>query len=273
MSIIVFSHLMKTGGTSLNQHLKGCYGSKMHVVTKSKNLLIDGQAYKAEELKIDLERNLKLKVLSGHQVRPFVHFGEFESQLKWLIILRHPYKRFISHYIQIINREGSIHKGLSLYDWTKKENASNYMVKFIAGSENIDLAKSILLEKFQVVGLTENMDTSLKMMRAIIGDNNFTAPNELHKNLSTDNSLRDSLLKSEIDFIKDNNKLDLELYEFAKDKIWKKQLAQIDLSNLNNKKRSHLAENLNKIRFQIKRYNYHSGKLTWGNLKYFLRNW
>lgn len=273
MSIIVFSHLMKTGGTSLNQHLKGCYGSKMHVVTKPKNLLIDGEAYNAEELKNDLKRNSNLKVFSGHQVRPFVNFGDLEGQLKWFIILRHPYKRFISHYIQIINREGSIHKDLSLYDWTKKYNTSNYMVKFIAGSEDLDKAKKILLEKFDIVGLTEKMDLTIKMMRAVANDYKFTVPNVMHKNFSTDNSLRDGLLLSEAGFIEENNRLDLELYEFAREIIWKKQLLEIDLSNLNNKKKSHLAENINKIRFQIKRYNYHSGKLTWGNLKYFLRNW
>ena len=271
--IIAFSHLMKTGGTSLNQHLKGCYGSKMHIITKHRNLDVAGEPYNPTEFEEDIKKFSKLLVLSGHQLRPFVDFGSYEENFKWLIILRHPYKRFVSHYIQITNREGTIHKGLKIEDWLTKFETSNYMVRFIAGKEDVDLAKKILLEKFEVVGLTEEFDRTIKMMRAVIGDKKFYAPNELHKNLSTDNTLRDEIFENQMDLIKESNKLDLELYNFVKEKIWPKQLKEIDINNLDNRKKIRLLENINKIKFQIKRYNYHSGKLTFGNLKYFIRNW
>lgn len=272
-NILVFSHLMKTGGTSLNQHLKGCYGSKMHIVTKSKNLFVSADPYNKNEFKFDLQKFQNLKVISGHQVRPFVDFGDLEDSFKWFIILRHPYKRFVSHYIQIANREGSIHKGISFEEWVRKFDTSNYMVRFIAGKEDLDLAKKILQEKFEVVGLTEELEISINMMRATFGDNKFKLPRELHKNRSTDNSIRDNLLENRLDFIKKSNELDLELYLFVKKELWPKQLKEIDLNRLINNKNNALIENLNKLRFQKERYKYHSGKITIGNLKYFLRNW
>lgn len=272
-NVIVFSHLMKTGGTSLNQHLKGCYGSKMHIVTKPENLLVNTNPYNLKEFKKDLGQFSKLSVLSGHQVRPFIDFGSFEENFKWFIILRHPYKRFVSHYIQITNREGTIHHGLKINEWVTRFDTSNYMVRCIAGKEDVNLAKKILIEKFQVVGLTEEFDSTIKMMRAVIGDKNFYAPNVSHKNLSTDNKLRDEIFEKEIDFIKKNNILDMELYNFVKEKIWPKQLEEIDVSHISDRKKMPLIENVNKIKFQFKRYNYHSGKLTIGNLKYFIRNW
>lgn len=271
--ILVFSHLMKTGGTSLNQHLKGCYGSKMHVVTKARNLLLDGDPYDKEEFGDDLKKFKELKVISGHQVRPFIDYGVFEEYFKWMIILRHPHKRFVSHYIQITNREGSIHKGLSIEEWERRFDTSNYMVRFIAGKSDLNLAKEILKEKFMVVGLTEELNHTINMMRAVMGDNKFKLPRESHKNKSTDNTLKNSLLNNKIDFIKKSNDLDLKLYHFVKNELWPTQLRHIDTSKVDNKKNSLLLENLNKIRFQRKRYKYHSGKLTIGNLKYFLRNW
>ena len=265
--------MMKTGGTTLNQHLKGCYGSKMHMVTKPKNMFVTADPYFKNEFIDDSKKFSKLSVLSGHQVRPFVDFGKFEDSFNRFILLRHPYKRFVSHYIQTTNREGSIHNGLSIEEWEKKFDTSNYMVRFITGKKDVEFAKRLLKEKFEVVGLTEELGLSINMMRVISGDKKFVLPRESHKNKSVDNRFKNSLLENKLDFIKKSNKLDMELYQFVKNELWKKQLEEIDLSKVDDKKNNIIFENINKIRYQKKRHNYHSGKLTIENLKYFLRNW
>ena len=77
----MFSHMMKTGGTSFNQHLKGCFGSKMNVVTKQNNLSVDAEPYLIKDFELDSKKISTLKVVSGHQVRPFVDFGVHEGSL------------------------------------------------------------------------------------------------------------------------------------------------------------------------------------------------
>ena len=270
---MMFSHMMKTGGTSFNQHLKGCYGSKIYVVTKSKNLNVDGEPYTMKDFEFDSKKKSSVRVISGHQIRPFVNFESYESNLIWMTFIRHPYKRYVSQYIHHTKRLGSIHNDLSFRDWIKKYNTSNYMVKFIAGVEDLELAKEILTNKFEVVGLTEELELSINMMRAIFLDKKFTAPSLINRNKTMDNNFKNYLLINELDLIKKNNDLDIELYNFVKKEIWPKQLSKIDLSLLDDKKNSSLIENINKIKFIVKRFKYHPGKLSYGNIKYFIRNW
>lgn len=55
--------------------------------------------YLYQDLKKDARLFRRLKCITGHGLKPFVDFREYESRLRWFTFLRDPKKRFISHYI------------------------------------------------------------------------------------------------------------------------------------------------------------------------------
>ncbi len=211
--ILVFSHIPKTAGTTVNYLLKGNFGH--HLLAAKHRKGADRVAYRYKDLKNDLKLYPNVKCIVGHCMKPFIDFKDYEHHFKWFTILRNPQARFISHYIhQQANPDGQYN--MDIISWAEKFNRGNWMVKMIAGEEDVEAAKQILKEKFSFIGFTEHLYESLALLKQKLDLDDFQIVRTTPKMKSKDANLKKALY-DQIDrykeFIQEINALDFELYD------------------------------------------------------------
>jgi len=218
---IVFCHIPKTGGTTLNGLLRGYFGPRILSVIPAK-----GTVYTYDDLKRDLKYFKNVQCFSGHSMRPYIDFKEHE--FRWFTFLREPYERYISHYIhQKTNRNKNYN--MDLIRWGQTYKRSNWQVRWIAGEESFDKAIELLETKFSFVGITEELITSLLYFQSDLELPNFYKP-QSPKNLSRRPNLKKYLLAKDsgyLEFIAQQNSLDKKLYQYFVQKNSLKQRPRI----------------------------------------------
>jgi hypothetical protein len=216
-NLIVFMHIPKTAGTTLR-------------------LLIE-QNYKIWEIyRENKETPEKIKILpyikciQGHQ--PFGYHDIHDRTPTYITMLRDPVQRVISEYYYIkVARPHDPYifdkiweENLSLEDYVNSTDekfllrTQNMQTRFASGSlslDKIDLekAKENLMNHFSVVGITEMFDQSILAMKKIFGWKNISYEKRVVNNARP----REIQYPQElIDRIKEKNKLDQALYDWAK---------------------------------------------------------
>lgn len=277
--LLVFSHIMKTAGTSLSKQLIAHYGRSMHIVPGG--LKMDDDYYSEEELKQDLALfNDKLKIIMGHPMRPYIDFGDDEQRMVWFTFFREPKKRYVSHYLhdfkwtnEFAYKRHSKMKDKSIVEWEKLEDYSNYQTRFIAGEDNVDKAIEILETKFSWLGLTEEYEKSMMSFK------NCFDLNHLHiETTATNTNLADKDTKKDVheshsEFITEMNQNDIRLYEYIKSEIWPKYKA-LAFDNGLVKPKGRIRRELNTLMFHIYRQlKVNETELNLKNLKRFYNRW
>ncbi len=224
--MLVFSHIPKTAGTTFNLLLRRYFGSRLMAARTRPHS--PHTAYR----KIDFERDRRwfrsLACMSGHGVKPFCDFGEAENRMQWFSFFREPESRFLSHYIH--QQTGAIDGyRMPLDQWVNRFRRSNWMVRMMAGEEDLAAAKQIVRDKLQFVGITEKFDQSLDLFRKRFRLKNFDVRYGRPRMTSRDTRLRDQLAATGEqwqDLILEHNALDRELYRFVVEQLWPDQVAQ-----------------------------------------------
>ena len=126
---VVFDHLPKCGGTSVNYFLKNAYPKRA-----SFNLNIDSPIKSTEEFKnFNLRKRQKTKLVYGHLANELRDFVNPESI--WAVVVREPVDRIISHYFFVKrNKKHYLHeeveeKNISLEEYCY-HNLSYELEKF-----------------------------------------------------------------------------------------------------------------------------------------------
>jgi hypothetical protein len=218
---IIFLHLPKTAGETLRRTLKWKYGPKMlylHMLTES-----------AESLeKVPLIKRQNARVLTGH-----LYYGVHEympQRCEYITLLRDPVARVISFYYYILGRtdhyrhEELVRSGMSLEEFVRsspERGVENDQTRMLSGRgageidagnlgrEALDEAKRNL-ERFLVVGLTEQFDESFILIRRALG---WKLPLYLTTNVSTHPKTASA---TAVELIRERNQFDLELYDHAR---------------------------------------------------------
>jgi len=280
--LLVFAHMMKTAGTSLSKQLIGHFGGKMHIVPGG--LSLDDDYYNKTKLEQDLILfNKKLKIITGHPMRPYIDFDKAERRMVWFTFFREPQKRYVSHYLHDFKWSDEfskkIHKGMkdkSITEWEKLSNYKNYQTRFIAGEDNVDKAIEILENKFSWIGLTEEYEISMQSLKSCFD------LNHLHiETTATNTNLADNKTKKEVheiysDFIAEMNHNDIRLYEYVKKQIWPKyrKLANTTEASKSDKSKGWVRRELNTVIFQINRQiKVNETEFNLKNLKRFYNRW
>jgi hypothetical protein len=239
--------MIKSAGTTFNYILRNNYGRDFVGTHK--------EPFTPEDLRILLSFNKNIKAIAGHHLRSFTGLDSVGPHLKYITFLRDPIGRHISHYNHAKIR--GYHR-LTLEEWTEKlpEHAElNYNTKFIAGSEDLGKAKKILAEDFAFVGLTENFDESLILMKQRLNLQNFDIRyqrgNVSPKTLTTKSEISDDFMQE----LRALNRIDYELYRFVQNELFEKQKCKYgnrfidDLDNFR-----HANENYRFSKFKIWTY-------------------
>lgn len=227
-SIIAFMHIPKTAGTTVSTLLQRHFGLRHLDV-----LPIRGAVYTPEQLAADLRLlpYRRVQSIGGHWCRPFVDYDQIGKHLDWYTFLRNPIKRYVSHFQHGVEKMGMTQ---SFDEYLDEPVWRNWQVQAIAGREDIDLAKQILAEKFRFVGLTERFSESLLLMRERLWlkemnihcrDLNREKTGQVRMDIERDFAKWESRVVA-------NNLLDIELYEYAAETIYPRQLEEYGRAKL-----------------------------------------
>ena len=228
--MIVFAHMMKTGGTSFLKMLMWHFGKEMLVIPGG--LHLDALPYGVEQFRSDqfLMKD-SVKALSGHVVRPYQDYGPMEREMNWITFVRDPVKRYVSHYHHSINWDSFYrkHGKDSIIEWEKRFSMGNYQVRFLAGEENLQKAIDILNQKIKWVGITEKFEESCCSFKNYLGEDDFHIElKRTNSSLSNRDEINEILFENQ-EFILENNQLDADLYRYILTDVWPEQAKRISI--------------------------------------------
>ena len=218
--ILAFSHIPKTAGTTLTHLFRSNFFLRFCSV---ENLQTGIQwAFTAEQLDLVLIINPLIKCIGGHTVRPFSNISEKYPNIKYITLMRDPILRYISQYIY--NKEFLRNNINNFDDFLSKKSEQNMQIKRITGSEDLGRAIEILNSHFLLVGITEEFDGFLLLLKHKLKPTKFEIGYQ-KKNISQHSRERTALIENMdkyVDHIREANCLDIKLYDYVKNKLWKK---------------------------------------------------
>jgi len=157
-----------------------------------------------------------LSCIAGHSVKPYSDLENVVSNVRYITILRDPVKRYVSQYQYWVER---MDKRLSFEEFLAIEGVVDFQTKKFSREGDLDEAKDVLSGKMFLVGLVEEFDQFLVMLRGKLSPQKFN-PYYLTKNLARNRVKTTDLFERYHDAIRENNKLDLELYRFVKEDLY-----------------------------------------------------
>jgi len=217
--IIAFLHIIKAGGTTIESLLRRNYGFR-HIDAFPR----EGILYNAADLTSDLRLFPFARSISGHRIRPYIHYGEHDERLVWFTWLRKPMDRFVSAYQHRLEKWGAT---LSFQEWMDGPGHRNRHVCMLAGEEDLEAAKQILAKKIRCVGLLERFNESLLLMRHLLGLDGFDVVYGRPRNQARSRAVRERIrgeIERSREAVLENNHLDQQLYDYAVAELYPRQV-------------------------------------------------
>jgi hypothetical protein len=222
---IVFVHIPKTGGVTLKRALKWKYPSRtLYEETLTKPLEAFGRVSPSERA--------NARVVMGH-----VHYGVHEyvpQECEYITVLREPVARVASLYTYVLGHPKHalhadlVHSDSPLEDFLRIDpSVDNHQTRMLSGRGGGELTSRSVeplgpdaleeakrnLERFLVVGLTERFDETFILIRRALG---WRLPYYLTGNVT---ARPKPVTPDALAHIRERNRLDLELYEFADQRL------------------------------------------------------
>lgn len=216
-SILAFVHTEKTAGTTLIHILRHNFFMRYCDVRPLSNK--SEGIFQVEDLKKTLRINPFLACIGGHSIMPFNGLHDHCPHLKYITLLRAPVQRYLSQYqywCSDLGRKMSFDRFLAL------KSEYNMQTRRIAGNDKVSDAREILSsECFLLTGILEEFDEFLLLLKKKMNDVNFDLLYERQKVGKTEEKeLRQKLIEKYGDYILENNRSDLELYDFVKNSLF-----------------------------------------------------
>lgn len=210
-AMLAHVHIMKTAGQTVCDILRQSFPGD-HCDLRCGNF--------ASRKDVQFSKNFypNLQSISGHSIRPWSDLADIPG-IRFFTILRDPIQRSLSHYQFDLVRNC---RSIDFLDWLKQK--SNYQTQFLCRSENAQHAIDMLEERVGMVGLMEDFDHSLDMLRSWSGYQ--LAARKKSRNVSSDQSVKDRVLdnSSYVDALYSAHEADLKLYAYAKNVIYPRQM-------------------------------------------------
>ncbi|MBL6729990.1 MAG: sulfotransferase family 2 domain-containing protein [Bacteroidia bacterium] len=217
---ICFIHIEKCGGITLHHLIQNNLPFYVNLRSWYYWSNEPGKYFTKDDL-LDLSRYLPfIQGIGGHTTRVFAEYEEaIENSIIYLSFLRDPIQRYMSH----INYQRQV-MGINwdISDFISDNRFDNYQTVRLAGSEDVLEAKRILNKKIDFVGIVEEFDVSLLLLK-----NSYP---EIFWNVQYERKNTTEVKKSTLNFkeldkdiqnkIVYNNRLDIELYHYAKEEIF-----------------------------------------------------
>lgn len=215
--LLAFVHIEKAAGTTLNHILRVNFAMRYCDVkplsSASKGI------FRAEDMRKVMAINPAVKCISGHSIKPFVDLCEVIPRIRYITLLRQPVYRYISQYQYWIE---TLDKKLSFDQFMNLKSTFNFQTRKIAGTEDLCLAKDILAKRFFLVGIVEEFDQFLMLLKRKLEPFNFRAGYQLQNIGDKESTIRREITQN-IDEYRDKimevNQLDTELYRYVREEL------------------------------------------------------
>ncbi|MBA3832256.1 MAG: sulfotransferase family 2 domain-containing protein [Chthoniobacterales bacterium] len=216
---LIFLHIPKTAGTTLNRIIEWQYDPRLiFTIDPFRIRATTGRLKTLSE-----ERRRRLRVVRGH-----MSYGIHECLPQggaYITMLRDPVARILSSYYFILRRP--LHplyrklraKGVGLEDYLEiTAQRRNLQTKLVAGAPSVgpcdehvlETAKQNLTTSFRVVGLSERFQESLLLIGALFG---WDIPYYENRKVA---KTRPAVDPAMVEMIREHNRYDIELYEFGR---------------------------------------------------------
>jgi Sulfotransferase family len=218
---VIFLHLPKCGGTTLNRIIEWEY-NPLRIFS------IDPVFYLWSYKKLNrwsTQRLARIQVFKGHM--PFGIHRRLSQPSTYLTFLRDPIDRVISAYY--FARNYKLHpkhrqvSRMTLEEYVRTSPNHNVQCKLLSGRHFVgdyhagecndlmlEMAKENLVNHFSLVGLTERFDECLALLKIIFGWNIAKYANF---NVTRSRPKRDKLPASTLELIAARNRYDMALYQ------------------------------------------------------------
>ena len=217
---VIFLHLPKTAGTTLNRLIEWEYPlSEMYSVDP---VFFEWSA--ARLYRLPSERLARTRMFKGHML--FGLHKVLPQPATYITVLRDPIDRVISAFYFMRNYK--LHplywkfrfQNYTLEDFVRWSRRDNVQSKIIAGAkyeepctaEIAERAKNNLRQHFSVVGLSERFEESLALMKLRF---NWQLSTYSSFNVTRSRPKKRDLSPATLDLIRESNSFDIELYRCA----------------------------------------------------------
>ena len=234
---IVYTHIPKTGGSTLRDIVRRQYGAE-HVFSI--------RAFTPERLRREMKTfevdpgRHAWKAISGHAI---VGAHQFVSDsYSYITMVREPIDRVISDYYYVCRTpdhdfyDPVVTEKYSLADYVESgitiyaRNLQTRMLSGLGREVPYDESPSSMLKKakknidtyFSVIGLTESFNQSVILMKHRLG---WGIPVYKTRNKTRKRPKRDEVSQSTREIIQEHNELDIKLYEYASERF-QRQLSE-----------------------------------------------
>ena len=239
---LIFLHIPKTGGTTLHSVIDRQYPKQAIFHIKGTRVREYTERFKS----LPEEERANIWCLKGHM--PFGLHTHLPQPSTYITMLRDPIDRMISHYYFVkkvpshkLHKE-VISRNMSLEDYVASGIAARLndgQVKLISGAisqrdpasiDALEAAKRNLREFFVAFGLMERFDESLILFGRLLG---WKSIYYVKRNVTKTRPSKSEISPQTLKRIESYAKLDMELYEFAKqrfeDKLHEQDIGRKDL--------------------------------------------
>ena len=212
-SVIIFMHIPKTGGCTLNSIINKQYDDN-HIFKQMFPGSEKISFYKY--LNVGIKENLK--VVMGH-VYYGVHTFLTQKNYSYITLIRNPIHLTISLYYYVLSDVNNYYypfiSTMSLYEFiTSDLYGPNLQTRMLNGHniDDLDSAVHNLKNNFSFVGITERFDESLKVLNKLF---NWNVDDYTLENITPNKPLITDIDPNIIDLIASKNKNDFEIYKIA----------------------------------------------------------
>ena len=215
MKSIAFTHIEKCAGTLIIKALRSIYGvDHFDLIPRSTSTMIANK----DDIAFALRLNKSLKSIAGHSLRIYETELYSSFEFTWVTLLREPISRFLSDYNYHINTLG--YRG-SYDDFLKRESRRNFITKAICGDEHAENAIEILTNKYNVVGVVEELHCFLNELTSMTGAD-FVSYSDVAANITSGSILRKrDLSPSQLKETINACKKDIEVYSYVKNDLFR----------------------------------------------------
>ena len=226
--IFCFVHIEKAAGTTLKHIFRRTFYFRHLTVRpyfKPKNYSNKPYSgiFTAKDLQLVLLLNPFTKIISGHSLKPYSNLEITKRRVRYITLLRDPVQRYLSHFEYATRQEKN---GITFDQFMNKKEHKNFQTKKIAGKEDLHLAKKTIKDKFFVVGVVEQFEIFLALLSFKLNLKKSIKVYDI-RNRGERKNLITNLYKKYYKKIVNDNKLDIELYNYVVKNILPKNKAEI----------------------------------------------